>query len=145
MRGAEITRRTIDFADALARVGDPADGAVLLFLGTVREQNDGLPVSGMRYDAFDAMATDVLRAIVEEAGERFGLDNVYAVHRAGELAIGEVSVAIAVSSPHRAQAYDASRYVIEQIKQRLPVWKQERYIGGDSRWLEGHVPTVEER
>ena len=144
MRGADITRRTIDAAATLARVGAPADGAVLLFLGTVREENDGQPVRGMRYDAFDAMASDVLRSIVEEAGERFGLEHVYAVHRAGELAIGEVSVAIAVSSPHREQAYDASRYVIEQIKQRLPVWKQEHYIGGDSRWLEGHIPRVGE-
>ena len=145
MRGAEITRRPIDVAAVLARVGGPADGAVLLFLGTVREQNAGEPVRGMRYDAFDAMAADVLRGIVEEAGERYGLDCVYAVHRAGELAIGDVSVAIAVSSPHRAEAYDASRYIIEQIKQRLPVWKQEHYVSGDSRWLEGRVPTPGER
>ena len=66
------------------------------------------------------------------------------VHRVGELRIGEVSVAIAVSSPHRAEAYAASRYVIEEIKKRLPVWKQERYQSGDERWLSGHEPEPDE-
>lgn len=145
MRGAAITRDPIDTQAVLARVGSDADGAVLLFLGTVRRENEGRPVRGMRYDAYDAMAAEVLEAIVGEAAGRWQLEHVFAVHRAGELALGEVSVAIAVSSPHRAAAYDASRYVIEEIKQRLPVWKQEHYVAGDSRWLEGQVPPAVDR
>lgn len=145
-RGAEvrswITREPIDAQAVLGSVGADADGAVLLFLGTVREQNEGRPVRGMRYDAYADMAEGVLRQIVEEAADVAGSDRIHVVHRIGELGIGEVSVAIAVSTPHRAQAFDASRYVIEQIKLRLPVWKHEHYVTGEARWLDGSVPPV---
>lgn len=141
MRGAEITRAEILPAEVLGRVGGEGDGAAVLFLGMVRDTNDGRVVTGMRYDAYEAMAQRVLIAIVEEAAERWGLEHVVAVHRIGELTVGEVSVAIAVASPHRGQAYESSRYVIEQIKQRLPVWKQERYAAADAQWLAGE--TVE--
>lgn len=124
--------------------GGPGDGAVLLFLGTVRERNDARPVRGMRYDAYGEMAEAVLAEIVEEARTRTGASRVAAVHRTGELAVGDVSVAIAVASPHRAEAYDASRYVIEEIKKRLPVWKHEHYTDGGAAWLEGQVPPVPE-
>lgn len=137
-----IAREAIAPADVLDRVGSSADGAVLLFLGTVREQNEGRPVRGMRYDAYVEMAEPVLREIVREAAARAGSERIAAVHRIGELGIGEVSVAIAVSSPHRAEAFDACRFVIEEIKRRLPVWKQEHYVEGDARWLEGVTPEV---
>jgi molybdopterin synthase catalytic subunit len=78
--------------------------------------------------------------VADEAAAQLRGGSVAVVHRVGELGIGEVSVAIAVSSPHRAEAYQASRYVIEEIKKRLPVWKQERYADGDERWLPGHEP-----
>jgi molybdopterin synthase catalytic subunit len=135
---AAIVRSPIDPAALLAEVGAPSDGAVLLFLGTVRDHAEGRAVSGMGYDAYEEMAADVLRAIAQEAAERLGTPRVVVVHRVGELAIGEVSVAIAVSSPHRDVAYDASRYVIEEIKRRLPVWKHERFVTGEPRWVEGH-------
>ena len=141
----DVTRDVIDPQTVLERVGSPADGAAVLFLGTVRQQNDGRPVSGMRYDAFTEMAGPVLREIAGEAAARAGTDRIAVVHRVGELAVGEVSVAIAVSSPHREAAFDAARYIIEQIKQRLPVWKQEHYVAGDARWLEGSVPPVNVR
>lgn len=137
-----ITRDALAAADVLARVGAPADGAVILFLGTVREENEGRPVSGMRYDAYVEMAGPVLAEIVREAAGLAGTDRVTAAHRIGELAVGEVSVAIAVSSPHRAEAFEACRYVIEQVKLRLPVWKEEHYVEGGRRWLEGHVPEA---
>jgi molybdopterin synthase catalytic subunit len=139
---ARITDSAIDPAAVLADVGSPADGAALLFLGTVREQNDDRPVSGMRYDAYADMAEAVLAAIVEEAAAQAGSDRISAVHRTGELKIGDVSVAIAVSSPHRGEAFAAARYIIEQIKLRLPVWKHEHYRDGDSRWLDGATPPV---
>jgi molybdopterin synthase catalytic subunit len=131
-------------ADVLAEVGSDADGAVLLFLGVVRDHADGRPVRGMRYDAYDTMARTVLKAIADEAAERLGTDRLSVVHRTGSLEIGEVSVAIAVSSPHRADAYEASRYVIEEIKKRLPVWKKEHYADGEAAWVDGTVPPVEE-
>ncbi len=144
MARAWITTEPIDVAAVLDAVGRPEDGAVLLFLGTVRNQNEGRRVSGVRYDAYVSMAERVLREIAGEAAERSGSDRVAVVHRIGELTIGEASVAIAVSSPHRAEAYEASRYVIEEVKRRLPVWKEERYVDGDARWLDGQVPPVPE-
>jgi molybdopterin synthase catalytic subunit len=139
---AWITDHAIDTAEVLAAVGTPADGAALLFLGTVREENDGRPVRGMRYDAYAAMAESVLEEIAREAGEQAGTERISVVHRTGELAIGDVSVAIAVSTPHRAEAFDAARYIIEQIKLRLPVWKHEHYTDGRSEWLDGATPPV---
>jgi molybdopterin synthase catalytic subunit len=132
-----IVQAPIDPADVLARVGDPSDGAVLLFLGTVRDHADGRAVEGLHYESYQAMAEEVLAAIAAEAAQRLGTDRVAVVHRVGELEVGDVSVAIAVSSAHRAEAYDASRYVIEEIKKRLPVWKNERYTGGEAAWVRG--------
>jgi molybdopterin synthase catalytic subunit len=137
---ASVVSRVIDPAEALGLVGSPEDGAVLLFLGTVRNHAGGEAVDGITYEAYERMATPVLADIAHEAAERLGTDRVAVIHRVGELAIGDVSVAIAVSSPHRAQAYDASRYVIEEIKKRLPVWKREHYSSGRSEWVEGVQP-----
>ena len=134
---AWITREPISAESVLPLVGGPSDGAIDLFLGVVRDQNEGAAVSGMHYDAYVEMAETTLREIVEEAAALDGVGKVAAVHRIGELTIGEVSVAIASSAPHRAQAFAATRYVIEEIKKRLPVWKQERYLEGTERWLPG--------
>ena len=96
----------------------------------------------MRYDTYEEMAAEVLSEIVDEAARSAGTDRIATIHRTGELEVGEVSVAIAVSSPHRAQAYDASRYIIEEIKKRLPVWKKERYSDGAEEWVEGRTPRA---
>ena len=137
---AWITSDVIEPGDVLSRVGSDADGAAILFLGTVRNENADRPVTGMRYDAFVEMAVPVLRTIAEETAVRCGSDRIAVVHRVGELEIGAVSVAIAVSTPHRAEAFDAARYIIEQIKQRLPVWKHEHYVDGAAQWLSGAIP-----
>lgn len=139
---ARVTSEPIDPRTVLRRVGAPSDGASLLFQGVVRDHNDGAAVTGITYDAYVEMAEGVLGEIAAEAAERLGTDRVAVEHRVGELAIGDVSVAIAVSSPHRAESFDAARYVIEEIKKRLPVWKKEHYVESDSRWLEGEVPPV---
>jgi molybdopterin synthase catalytic subunit len=140
---AWITREPIDPPVILAMVGAAEDGATVLFLGTVRDHNEGRAVSGMRYDTYGAMAEKVLQRIADEAATRLGTDRMVVVHRVGALGIGDVSVAVAASAPHRAGTFDAARYVIEEIKRRLPVWKQEHYVGGGSEWLEGTVPPVE--
>lgn len=124
----------------LDRVGSDADGAQLLFVGVVRDHADGRPVSGMTYEAYVEMAAPVLAEIAGEAADLVRPGRVAVVHRIGELEIGEASVAIAVSSPHRDEAYRASRHVIEEIKKRLPVWKREHYTDGRSDWVEGTVP-----
>lgn len=140
MKRAEITSDPIRPEAVLARVGADEDGAVVLFLGVVRDHNDGRPVSGMEYEAYREMAEDVLDEIAGEVTGRWDTERVAVVHRIGALDVGEVSVAIAVSTPHRADAYEASRYVIEQIKARLPVWKREHYVDGERRWVPGRRP-----
>lgn len=140
---ASVQRDPIDPAWVLEQVGHDEDGAVLLFIGVVRDHADGRAVTGMRYEAFEEMAVDVLQTIAEEAAGHLGTDRVAVVHRIGDLGVGDASVAIAVSSPHRGDAYEASRYVIEQIKKRLPVWKKEHYADGDDAWVEGSVPPVD--
>ncbi len=137
-----ITDDPIRAQDLLAQVGSAHDGAVLLFLGTVRDHNDGRPVAGMGYQAYREMAEEVLREIAVEAQELTGGGELAVLHRVGELEIGEVSVGIAVSSPHREEAYIASRLTIEEIKKRLPVWKHEHYQDGGAEWVEGTPPTT---
>lgn len=139
-RWSALVTDPIDPAAVLARVGDDADGAQLLFVGVVRDHADGRPVSGMTYEAYEAMAEPVLAEIADEAAALLGTGRVAVVHRVGDLSIGEASVAIAVSSPHRAEAYRASRHVIEEIKKRLPVWKREHHADGHARWVPGVVP-----
>ncbi|MHB1168679.1 MAG: molybdenum cofactor biosynthesis protein MoaE [Longimicrobiales bacterium] len=139
---AAITSESITTETVLRHVGDDEDGAVCVFVGVVRDHNEGRLVRGVHYSAYESMATKVLTEIAGEAAVRAGTDRLAVVHRTGELRVGEASVAIAVSTPHREQAFDACRYVIEQIKQRLPVWKQERYADGDDAWLDGAVPEV---
>jgi molybdopterin synthase catalytic subunit len=138
---AAVVHDPIDPGSVLARVGHPEDGAALLFVGVVRNHAEGRAVRGMRYDAYEEMAAQVLRAIADEAGRELGTDRIAVVHRVGELSVGETSVAVAVSSPHRAEAYAASRYVIEEIKKRLPVWKREHYEDGGQAWVQGVTPT----
>jgi molybdopterin synthase catalytic subunit len=135
-----LTDAPIDVAAVRRAVEGPGAGAAVVFVGTVRDENRGRAVAGMRYEAYPAMAGQVLAAIVAEAEARWSESAVAAVHRTGDLAIGEASVVIAVAAPHRAEAYDASRYVIEAIKERLPIWKKERYEDGSEAWLDGVVP-----
>lgn len=142
MTFAAVVRDPIDPAEVLGRVGADEDGAGLLFVGVVRDHNDGRSVGGVRYDAYEEMAVAVLREIAAAAAQVVGTDRVAVVHRVGELAVGDISVAIAVSSPHRAQAYEGSRFVIEEIKKRLPVWKKERYSDGVEEWVAGSTPMA---
>lgn len=138
----DVTREPIRPREVLDRVGADEDGAALLFLGVVRNHTDGRRVEGVGYEAYREMAEAVLGEIAGEAAEILGTDRIAVTHRIGELRVGEVSVAIAVSSPHRAEAYRASRYIIEEIKTRLPVWKKEHYAEGESAWLPGERPPA---
>ena len=96
-------------------------------------------MSGIEYDAYEAMAAEELSRIVQETAERFGTIHVVAEHRIGSLELGEISVAIAVGHPHRGAAFDAARQVIEEIKLRLPVWKQELFTDGTRAWVDARA------
>jgi molybdopterin synthase catalytic subunit len=130
-----IVMRPLDPAALLAEVSHERNGAALVFVGTVREVNDGRPVTGIEYSAFVPMAERELGAIASEAAERFGTDDIVIEHRLGRLALREASVVIAVAHPHRGEAYEASRYIIEQLKRRVPIWKREEYVDGTREWV----------
>jgi molybdopterin synthase catalytic subunit len=134
-----IVERTLDPAALLGEVLRSANGAGVVFVGTVRDVNDGRPVTGIEYSAYREMAERELGDLVREASERFGTPDVVVEHRIGSLDLGEASVVIAVAHPHRANAYEASRYVIEQLKQRVPIWKREHYADGTREWVEATV------
>lgn len=138
-----IVREPIDAAALLREAVSPSDGAALLFWGVVRNENEGRPVAHLEYQAYAEMAELEMRRIADEARERWGTGAVHLVHRVGKLEVGEASVAIVVASPHRAEAYEASRYVIEELKRRVPVWKREGYLDGVSEWVPGFTPAVE--
>lgn len=130
-----IVEVPIDIARIVERVSKSANGATVLFLGTVREVNDGRDVTGIEYTAYRSMAERELAAIVEEAAALANSNDVAVEHRLGELAVGDCSVAVAVAHPHRARAFEAARYVIEELKERVPIWKRERYVDGTREWV----------
>lgn len=121
--------------DLLLAAGSSADGAVILFIGRVRNRSGGRRVRRLRYEAYPEMAERELADILDETAERWKLTHLEAVHRTGTLEVGEVSVAIVAAAPHRAVAYEASRHVIEELKRRVPIWKCEEYEDGQVAWL----------
>jgi molybdopterin synthase catalytic subunit len=133
---AAVVTDPIDVASVLREVESPAHGAGLLFVGTVREVNDGRSVDGMEYTAYVAMAEKEMAAIAAEASEKYSGSFVVIVHRIGPLAIGDASVAIATGNAHRDAVYQANRYVIEQLKTRVPIWKREHYTDGTREWVD---------
>jgi molybdopterin synthase catalytic subunit len=134
MRSA-ILSRPLDPAALLAEVSGISNGASILFVGTVRNVNEGREVTGIDYAAYLPMAERELAAIVAEAADRFHTSHIAVEHRLGHLALLDASVAIAVAHPHRAAAYDASRYIIEELKHRVPIWKREEYVDGTREWV----------
>lgn len=136
-----VTDAVLDAAPLVALVsaappGRPGAGAVATFLGLVRDHHQGRRVTHLEYEAYIPLAEKALARIIAEAAEHWPDARLAIHHRIGRLAIGEASVAIAVASPHRAEAYAASRYAIERIKQIVPIWKHEYFAGGEA-WVEG--------
>jgi len=129
-----LLREPIDLAALLAT--NPCDGALCLFVGVVREENEGRRVRYLEYEAYEEMALPLMSEIAAETHRRWPVTEVRLVHRLGRLEIGEASVAVAVSSPHRAEAFEACRYAIDTLKARVPIWKKEHYTDG-AEWLEG--------
>jgi len=134
MRVALIDR-PIDVSALISEVSDDSCGASAVFLGYVRNVNDGRAVTGIEYSAYRSMAEREMTAIAREAAERFGVSRLIIEHRLGALGLGDVSVAIVAAHPHRAPALDAMRFAIEQLKRRVPIWKLELYVDGTREWV----------
>ena len=130
--------------DASAEPNAGADGAVVTFLGLVRNHNVGRRVRYLEYEAYEPLAVKAFERIDAEIRERWPDVRVALHHRVGRLEIGEASIAIATRSPHRANAYAASRYAIERVKQIAPIWKREFFDGGDM-WIEGATADPDDR
>jgi|SRR5580700_38849 molybdopterin synthase catalytic subunit len=127
----------------LERVIRTGDGGVVSFLGIVRGRaDDGRVVTRLSYEAFEAMATREFEAIAGEARDRFGDVAIAIVHRIGNLRVGDISVAVIAAAVHRDAAFDASRYAIDQLKRRAPIWKKEHYADGAAEWRANADPDV---
>jgi molybdopterin synthase catalytic subunit len=130
----------LDLAALLAETANEDCGALVVFGGTVRDENEGRPVSGMSYSAHALLAEKALTEIEQETLRHFDIRKCRIVHRTGNLALGELSVLVIVRAAHRAAAFDAARHAVEALKQRVAIWKEEHYADGGSRYLEG-VPV----
>jgi MoaE-MoaD fusion protein len=133
---AELTDGPIDTGRVAAAVSGPSRGAVVLFLGTVRDHHAGRSVEKLTYSAYRPMALDGLRRIAADLEASAPGLRAAIVHRLGEVPVGEASVVIAIGSPHRAAAYEASRTALERLKAEIPIWKREYYADGEAAWRE---------
>lgn len=141
MRNYSITEKEIDFQELVRQVIHPRSGAVATFLGTVRELTNGKRTLFLEYEAYVEMAEKKMRQIGDEIQEQFPESNVAIVHRIGRLDISDIAVAIAVSTPHRQEAFAACRYAIERIKEMVPIWKKEHWEDG-SYWVGDQLETT---
>lgn len=132
-----IVDRPIAAQEVVDLVADPGAGGCAVFLGTVRDHSDAGTVTGLRYEAWVELAERRLRDLADELLERWPLRRVAILHRVGDLAVGETSVAIACSAAHRAEAFDACRHAIERLKDDVPIWKRETLTSGESAWVMG--------
>ncbi len=130
-----LTRERIDAGVLIERVTQPANGGICTFYGIVRDNMDDRPVTKLEYESYEPMALQELARIVQQVHGRWGLAAVEIEHRIGELQIGEASVVIAVGAPHRAEAFEACRFIIDTLKQTVPIWKKEFYEDG-AVWIE---------
>jgi molybdopterin synthase catalytic subunit len=130
-----LTRDEIDDAALTESVRRGDCGAVVTFLGTVRELTDGQVTTALDYEAYPSMAEKKMEEIERETRRRWPIGEIMIVHRLGHLQVGEVSVAVAVSCPHRGQAFEACRYAIDRLKETVPIWKKENWADGRTEWV----------
>ena len=135
-----LGREPIDLA--ALQVAGSGDGALCLFVGVVRDHNEGRPVLRLEYEAYEEMALPLMERIAADCRERWRVSDVRIVHRLGPLAIGEASVAVGVASPHRREAFEACRYAIDTLKATVPIWKKEFYADGAAAFIEQASPPI---
>ena len=131
----ELTEKTIDTSEVLTRVQTPAAGAVVLFVGTTRQFTRGRETLSLDYECYPDMAHRKLQELESESLQRWELHQVCIVHRLGHLGLGEASIAIAVSASHRQAAFEAGQWLIDTIKEVVPIWKKENWADGTSQWV----------
>jgi len=136
-RPAPITAKPILIERVLASVKDESAGGTVLFVGTVRKKSEGKPVTGLTYEVYKGMAEKRMREIEAMTRRKWPVIRLAMVHRYGKLKVGEISVAVAVSCEHRAEAFEAGRFAIDTIKKSLPLWKKEKFRGGRESWVKG--------
>ena len=137
MTNFTITSEAILSAELIIRLENPDCGAIATFLGTVRQHNNDRQVIQLYYQSYKTLAVKEGNKILGEAKKQFNIVNALCVHRVGNLNIGETAVWIGVNAGHRDASFNACRYIIDEIKTRVPIWKKEIYVDGDSGWLEG--------
>lgn len=133
----KITEKEISIKEILESVRGNDVGATVLFIGTVRSFSEVDTIISMHYESYTKMAEERMQIIIDEAKQKWDI-NCRLVHRIGDLEVGDISVAVAVSSSHRHDAFDACQYLIERIKREVQIWKKERLLGGDERWVKGY-------
>ncbi|MFY9251896.1 MAG: molybdenum cofactor biosynthesis protein MoaE [Fuerstiella sp.] len=131
----KLTEKTINYQQVTEAVRSHNAGAVVLFLGTVREFTGDVHTASLEYDSYPAMAIQAMEQLKSEACECWSLQDVAIVHRTGKLELGEIAVAVAVSSAHRREAFEAGQWLLDTLKQRVPIWKKELYVDGRTEWV----------
>ncbi len=131
-----LTHDTIDYQSLTESVRRPDCGAVVLFLGTVRDLTDDKVTVALDYEAYPGMAEKKMAEIETDTRARWPVGDVALIHRLGHLGVGEVSVAVAVSCPHRAEAFEAGRHAIDRLKELVPIWKKENWADGSTEWVD---------
>jgi molybdopterin synthase catalytic subunit len=134
VRLAELRDKPLSVDEVYAAVTDRASGGIAVFAGTVRDHDHGRSVTELSYSAHPS-AADELRKVAGQIAEQFDLHAVAAVHRVGDLSIGDIAVVVAVSAGHRGMAFDACRALIDELKAKVPIWKHQRFTSGDSEWV----------
>lgn len=135
-----ICKKPLQLERATQFVSDPTHGALCSFAGQIRDHNLGKKVVGVSYDVFEPLAVTLMQQICRDAQQQTTEPlHLFVEHFKGKLAVNEASVVIATSSPHRDEAFQACRHIIEEIKHKVPIWKQEHYVDGNSEWVKGHA------
>jgi len=135
MMTASLVTAPIDVSALASEVAKETNGATAIFIGTVRSSNEGRPVTGIEYSAYEEMAEREMISILGEAAGKFGVADAGIQHRLGTLHVGEASIGVAVAHPHRGAAMDALRYIVDETKRRAPIWKLEHYTDGTREWV----------
>jgi len=134
---AIVTEEDFDLEELKGRVCSQEDGAVVVFNGVVRSRNDGQEIEKLELQRYEGMTENELEKVKEEAINNFNITDLILVHRYGELDVGENIVGIVASAPHREEAFEACKYSIDRIKEKVPIWKRETRKSGESKWLDG--------
>ena len=144
MRRFHLSEASIQIAPLREELSHPTAGAFASFEGWVRDHNDGRAVDGLRYEAYAALAEKEGERVLQEAMDKFAIVDARCAHRVGDLIIGDLAVWVGVSAAHRGAAFDACRYIIDEVKSRVPIWKHERYREGAPGWLHPESDTAKE-